>query len=939
MGLFGYTRNAVIRNLNLKYARVSNTYTGVAAGIVAEGVSTVVRNVHGENIVVSVSVDTNRAVGGLAARFSGYVESSSIKADVTGRDSVGGLVGHFTQGSVDANNSLTSSNNGLIKSCSFEGTVNGWNTIGGLAGYSEGSIISSSAEGTIKGEHKTVSGSFKTVRAGGLAGKHVGDIQMSSFKGDVSSSDSIGGLVGLISGQVVGSAPTSCSFSGTETGWDNYVGGIAGKAESVLNVCAEGDVSASINSGECVGGVVGEVSSVSGSYHINGKVKGSKKVGGVAGYAKIIRNSYHDNGPVDGYTIVGGLAGYADSVFNSHANGSVSAKYGMVGGLVGSAIKVTGSYSIGDVVGSTSSVGGLAGSVSGSVRKSMSMGQVEGKDSVGGLVGRFYGTVIENAYSRGDVSGTKYVGGLVGVGKDTLKTTYAVGAVTGTSNYGCIAGGVITSKTYKKSNIYYDSDSCRSATYTSVGTATSLSQIASSSPFSSWSSDTWMKISGSYPILFSYVGSFADAKVTLDIAEEIYYDGTAHTPKVTIQSAGLIWPSSYYTVKYSNNINIGTASVEVCGKRTNDGCVTLNFEIVKKLDLVTVVVVGDDGKTIDSVAVERGTKYYVPEAPVVPGKEFYRYIEWGTAQICKADMEKCWMVASKDLKPESDYNYIYYKIRFLDGDSVLFSDTYKYETTPSYSGTPTKASSARYTYKFAGWDPAIKPVTKAQDYKAVYDSLPRKYTITFMVGEKVFSEAEMAYDSLPTEPAGILPEKTAKYTYSLTWDKKFAKVTGNATYIATIDSTLNKYTVTFKDADGTVLKDSAYSYGTAVADPAAPKPTKAASGEYEYTFKGWSPAIESVTGEAVYTAVFDSIPAFTTRSEVRLVSLNLSVSVVAKEILISAAPIGANYRVMDVQGRVLKKGMVLSENFSIPMALPGNYLVKVGSYSKAVKIR
>ena len=59
-GLFGYTRNAVIRNLDLKYARVSNTYTGVAAGIVAEGYSTVVRNVHGENIVVSVSVDTSR---------------------------------------------------------------------------------------------------------------------------------------------------------------------------------------------------------------------------------------------------------------------------------------------------------------------------------------------------------------------------------------------------------------------------------------------------------------------------------------------------------------------------------------------------------------------------------------------------------------------------------------------------------------------------------------------------------------------------------------------------------------------------------------------------------------------------------------------------------------------------------------------------------------
>ena len=936
MGLFGYTRDAVIRNLNLKYARVSNTYTGVAAGIVAEGYSTVIHNVHGENIDVSVSVDTNRAVGGLAARFSGFIDSSSIKATVTGRDSVGGLVGHFTQGGVRKDNFLTEDTKGLIKACSFEGTVKGWNTIGGLAGYSEGSIISSSAKGTIKGEHKTVSGSFKTVRAGGLAGKHIGDIQMSSFKGDVSSSDSIGGLVGLISGQVVGSAPASCSFSGTVTGWDNYVGGIAGKAESVLNVCAEGDVSASINSGEFVGGVVGEVSSISSSYHINGKVKGSKKVGGVAGYAKIIRNSYHDNGPVDGYTIVGGLAGYADSVFNSHANGNVSSKYGMVGGLVGSAIKVTGSYSIGDVVGSTSSVGGLAGSVSGSVRRSMSMGQVAGKDSVGGLVGRFYGTAIEDAYSRGNVSGTKYVGGLVGVGKDTLTRTYAVGVVTGTSDYGCIAGGVISSKSYKSTNTYYDSDSCSSATYTTVGTKTSKSKIASSSPFTSWSMETWMKISGSYPILFSYVGSFADAKVTLDIADEIYYDSTAHTPEVIVQSAGLIWPSSYYTVKYSNNINIGTASVEVCGKKANDGCVTLNFKIVKKLDLVTVVVIGEDKKRIDSTAVERDTKYYVPDAPAVPGKKFSYYIDWGTLQMCKPGMDTCWMKATQNLKIESVYDYIYYTIRFLNGDSVLSNTTYRYEQTPSCGIIPTKANSARYTYQFAGWTPAIKPVTKAQDYKAVYDSLPRKYTITFKVGTKVFSEVELAYNSTPTAPAGILPEKTAKYTYSLTWDKKFAKVTGNATYTATIDSTLNKYAVKFMN--GTDLLDSQMvAYGE-VPEFAGEEPVKT-NDDYDYTFKGWSPEIEAVTEEVVYTAVFDSVSTHTTRTDVRLAGLNLSVSADAGKIQISAAPIGANYRVMDVQGRILKNGMVQSENFSIPKAQSGTYLVKVGSYSKAVKIR
>ena len=51
-GLFGYTENAVIRNLNIKYARVSNGKTGVAGAVIGEGSSTIVHKILGEKIVV-----------------------------------------------------------------------------------------------------------------------------------------------------------------------------------------------------------------------------------------------------------------------------------------------------------------------------------------------------------------------------------------------------------------------------------------------------------------------------------------------------------------------------------------------------------------------------------------------------------------------------------------------------------------------------------------------------------------------------------------------------------------------------------------------------------------------------------------------------------------------------------------------------------------------
>ncbi len=80
-----------------------------------------------------------------------------------------------------------------------------------------------------------------------------------------------------------------------------------------------------------------------------------------------------------------------------------------------------------------------------------------------------------------------------------------------------------------------------------------------------------------------------------------------------------------------------------------------------------------------------------------------------------------------------------------------------------------------------------------------------------------------------------------------------AAVAANVTYTA------NKYTVTFVDEDGeTVLKAATeYDYGTLAADISKPDdPAKAATAEKVYTFAGWTPAIETVTSNAVYKASY-----------------------------------------------------------------------------------
>ena len=191
-----------------------------------------------------------------------------------------------------------------------------------------------------------------------------------------------------------------------------------------------------------------------------------------------------------------------------------------------------------------------------------------------------------------------------------------------------------------------------------------------------------------------------------------------------------------------------------------------------------------------------------------------------------------------------------------DGTLLQFSMVGSGET-PVYTGaTPTKAADAQHEYAFIGWNPEITAVTGEAIYTAKY---AYAYTITFVNEDGTeLQSGKVAYDTLP-EYTGETPTKAAdeQYTYTFAgWDPEITTVTGDATYKATYDRTVNKYTIKFVNEDGTELQSSEIAYGETPAYTGA-TPTKAADAQYTYTFKGWTPEITTVTGDATYTAAYD----------------------------------------------------------------------------------
>ena len=260
---------------------------------------------------------------------------------------------------------------------------------------------------------------------------------------------------------------------------------------------------------------------------------------------------------------------------------------------------------------------------------------------------------------------------------------------------------------------------------------------------------------------------------------------------------------------------------------TEDITVTAQYEI----NIYTVTFVDWDGTVIDTQEVEFGADAVAPAAPT---REGYTFIGW--------DVD--FANVTEDITVTAQYEINIYTVTFVDWDGTVI-DVQEVEFGADAAAP---AAPVREGYTFTGWDVDFTNVTEDITVTAQYEI--NVYTVTFKDWNgTVFKTQQVQYGGAATAPANPTREG---YTFT-GWDKAFNNITTNL--VVTAQYSINSYTVTFVDWDGTVLDVQEVEFGADAVAPAAPT-------REGYTFTGWDKAFSNITADLVVTAQY-SINSYT----------------------------------------------------------------------------
>jgi uncharacterized repeat protein (TIGR02543 family) len=179
-----------------------------------------------------------------------------------------------------------------------------------------------------------------------------------------------------------------------------------------------------------------------------------------------------------------------------------------------------------------------------------------------------------------------------------------------------------------------------------------------------------------------------------------------------------------------------------------------------------------------------------------------------------------------------------YTVTFKDYDGTSLSTQ-----SVDYLGDATAPSNPNRTgYSFSGWDTGYTGITGTTTVTATYTI--NSYTVTF----KDYDGTSLSTQSIDYLGDATAPSNPSRTGYSFSgWDTGYTGITGTTTVTATY--TINSYTVTFKDYDGTSLSTQSIDYLGDATAPSNPSRTG-------YSFSGWDTGYTGITGTTTVTATY-----------------------------------------------------------------------------------
>ncbi|MBR0469788.1 MAG: hypothetical protein IJJ55_01080, partial [Clostridia bacterium] len=238
------------------------------------------------------------------------------------------------------------------------------------------------------------------------------------------------------------------------------------------------------------------------------------------------------------------------------------------------------------------------------------------------------------------------------------------------------------------------------------------------------------------------------------------------------------------------------------------GTVTVTAAVGGKSDNKAITVVSDPtyAITVDNT-ITGGTVTTTPSTSATKGQTVTIIIAPNNGYQLKADSVKVnggevtvtnntFTMPEKNVTVTAEFEQIKYTITWNDdSNNLIDTTTVAHGETPTHA-IPTKASTAEFTYTFAGWTPTIAAATANATYTAIFNSVKRRYTVTWYNDDgSVLDTDEVEYGTVPLYK-GAAPTKVEddEYTYTFAgWTTEPIAVTGAASYTA-------KYTPVAKEA-------------------------------------------------------------------------------------------------------------------------------------------